>query len=62
MYQVTNYTSNCSHINKALNLNICFSLGEVGAKWDGGAKWDAYEQIQISQELLNIWQYNFISD
>ena len=33
-----------------------------GAKWDGGAKWDAYEQIQISQEPLNIWQYNFFSD
>ena len=28
----------------------------------GGAKWDAHEQIQISQELLNTWQYNFISD
>ena len=34
----------------------------VGAKWDGGAKWDAHEQIQISQEPLNIWQYNFFSD
>ena len=32
--------------------------GRGGEKWDGGAKWDASEQIQISQEPLNIWQYH----
>ena len=32
--------------------------GKIG-RW---AKWDAHEQIQISQEPLNIWQYNFFSD
>ena len=33
-----------------------------GGKWNNGAKWDAHKQIQICHELLNIWQYNFISD